>query len=528
MKEILAKIKEWWAKFTTRQRTVIISIVAAVVFTFVIIMFVLTKTQYTRLGNYETATQAAAVVEILESAGISHRETGNGLGVDVDIKQLSQANIALGAAGYVPYEYSSLSDVLSGGLSTTASDKEKLYTDHLRAKLERDLEQISSIKKAIVNLHVPEQVGTLLAQKQESSAYIQLELDGTFTSANAQNMAKAVQTFLGNENTANIVIVDSDANLLFSGEDDFSTAGVAHSMLELQHQAENLIDSRVKKVLLGTNQFYNIEVTSNLLVDYKSYEETIKKYYPNEGREEGMKAQESKYESESTNSGAAVPGAESNDGTVMVNPDGGDSSSTQTETEVHYLPNEDSKYIVTPAGSIDYGASSISIAMIKFDELHEEDAKSQGLLDGTTWEAYKAANSGDKKLEVDPDFYSMVAKATSMKEENITIIAYETPVFYDKEVKPINWANIISIGMLILILALLGFVILRSMSTQKEVAEEEELSVENLLQSTPDAELEDIDLETKSETRKMVEKFVDDNPEAAAALLRNWLNEEWG
>ena len=25
----------------------------------------------------------------------------------------------------------------------------------------------------------------------------------------------------------------------------------------------------------------------------------------------------------------------------------------------------------------------------------------------------------------------------------------------------------------------------------------------------------------------LIEKFVEDNPEAAASLLRNWLNEEW-
>ena len=28
--------------------------------------------------------------------------------------------------------------------------------------------------------------------------------------------------------------------------------------------------------------------------------------------------------------------------------------------------------------------------------------------------------------------------------------------------------------------------------------------------------------------RKLIEKFVDENPEAAANLLRNWLNEDWG
>ena len=59
---------------------------------------------------------------------------------------------------------------------------------------------------------------------------------------------------------------------------------------------------------------------------------------------------------------------------------------------------------------------------------------------------------------------------------------------------------------------------------------EPELSVENLLESTKEAEeeLEDIGFNEKSETRILIEKFVDENPEAAASLLRNWLNEDWG
>ena len=37
----------------------------------------------------------------------------------------------------------------------------------------------------------------------------------------------------------------------------------------------------------------------------------------------------------------------------------------------------------------------------------------------------------------------------------------------------------------------------------------------------------DIGVEDKSEARRIVEKFVEDNPDAAANLLRNWLNEDW-
>ena len=38
----------------------------------------------------------------------------------------------------------------------------------------------------------------------------------------------------------------------------------------------------------------------------------------------------------------------------------------------------------------------------------------------------------------------------------------------------------------------------------------------------------EIELEDKSDTRIMIEKFVDENPEAVASLLRNWLNDDWG
>ena len=56
------------------------------------------------------------------------------------------------------------------------------------------------------------------------------------------------------------------------------------------------------------------------------------------------------------------------------------------------------------------------------------------------------------------------------------------------------------------------------------------MSVESLLETTKEAEseqLEDIGFNEKSETRLMIEKFVDENPEAVAQLLRNWISDDW-
>jgi len=126
--------------------------------------------------------------------------------------------------------------------------------------------------------------------------------------------------------------------------------------------------------------------------------------------------------------------------------------------------------------------------------------------------------------------YSVVSDASGIAVEDITIVAYEEPFFVDKESAfHFEFTDVLQVVLIIIILLLLAYVVLRSFKRDKvEEEEPEELSVENLLQSMPTETLEDIELETKSETRKMIEKFVEENPEAVANLLRNWLSEDWG
>ena len=89
--------------------------------------------------------------------------------------------------------------------------------------------------------------------------------------------------------------------------------------------------------------------------------------------------------------------------------------------------------------------------------------------------------------------------------------------------------RVLLIVLAVLIVALLVFVIFKG-TTPVEVTElEPELSIEQLLATTKENQsLEDIEFSDKSEARTMIEKFVDEKPEAVAQLLRNWLNEDWG
>ena len=201
--------------------------------------------------------------------------------------------------------------------------------------------------------------------------------------------------------------------------------------------------------------------------------------------------------------------------------------STISEESRDYVPNETITSKSIPAGLIVYADSSIAVTAIDYNVVREEEASSQGLLDGISWEEYKANNQGRARIDVDPDLYSVVANATGINSENITIVAYRENVFFDREGFNVSVADVVQIVLIVVILALLGFVIFRSMRGEKEEAQDEELSVESLLQSVPE-DKEDIVFDDQSETRKLIDKFVDENPEAAASLLRNWLNEDWG
>ncbi|MDO4513601.1 MAG: flagellar M-ring protein FliF C-terminal domain-containing protein [Lachnospiraceae bacterium] len=531
IQELLNRIKEWWNKFTTKQKTIIIAVAAVVVLAMVILVTVLTRPQYTALANCETAKEASEITALLDSNDIKYEISSDGLSIRVNTTQESQARLLLGANDILAAGYG-IENVTDGGISTTEADKQKKYVVFLEKRLENDfIRTFSAIKSAHVMLHVPDNDGTLISKKEPSYAWVQLELQDEFTVDQAAFLAKAVSTALGNDDASRITIMDTDANLLYSGENDYSVTGSASSQLGVKEQAERIIRNKVTQVMLGTNLYSTIEVSSNLDIDFAEYEKTKHTYSAPEGMTQGLYAEAHIYNSESTNGNGGVPGTDSNlnnDRTTYMYQDFENSNSSTTEEDYKYVPNETIESEVIGPGVIKYENSSLAATAISYNILTEEDAKKQGLLDGITWEEYKAANNERTKLEIDPEMYQMVANATGIAQDRITIMAYSENWFIDAEGMGIGLTDIVQIILIFVILGLLGFVVLRSMKSAKPVEEEEELSVENLLQSTPDETLGNIEAETKSEIRLLIEKFVDENPEAAAVLLRNWLDEDWG
>ena len=175
--------------------------------------------------------------------------------------------------------------------------------------------------------------------------------------------------------------------------------------------------------------------------------------------------------------------------------------------------------------------SSIAVTLIKNVTYEETQAKKLGYLDGKDWDTFKSENSEQVSLNVDNSCVYIISKCTGIDPANISVVAYQKNSFQDKASSNILskasfWVQIVLAAA---ILGILVLVIIRSARPLTVEEKEPELSVEEMLASTRENQpsVDDIDLQEKSETRKAIEKFVDENPEAVALLLRNWLNEDW-
>ncbi|MBR6307637.1 MAG: flagellar M-ring protein FliF [Lachnospiraceae bacterium] len=529
LKEIWEKIVAWWNKFTSKQRTLIIVLAAVVVIAFVILYAVLTSPNYTMLEQCKSTKEASQITTVLEGAEIPYKVTDDGLQVKVPKKNLSQARLTLAGSGIVTSGYT-IDEALSGSFTVTEADKSKKYKLYLESTFEEDFVNVfPAINSCTVQLSLPENDGTLLSKDEEPGATIYLNIaEGEeFTTDNAASLAKAVATALGCKNANNIVIMDSDANLLYSGEDISSAAGNASTQLGVKADAENLLNQGVKKVIGGFGPFGDVKVASNLVIDFSTTEKTSHEYKPADGQSQGLYSERSSYTEESQGGGGGVPGTDSNSETTQYYQDNSYSNSTIEELYEKYLPNEFIENTQIPAGTVKYSESSVAVSSTNFIIVKEDDVKKQGLLDGITWEEYKAANSERTPITVTDEMIALVSRASGIPERNIQIVAYDENFFVDSEGLGIDIYDVIQIALIVIILALLGIVVIRSMRGDKSSEEPEELSVETLLQSNPEPTLDDIEIEESSETKRLIEKFVDENPEAVANLLRNWLNEGW-
>lgn len=138
LKAILDKITAWWKKFNTKQRSVLISIVAVVIVALVILGVVISRPTQVELVEAQSASEASTIKGVLEDNNISY-EVDSKLVFFVNKSDEVNAIMALGDNG-IPAQAYSIDNVTDGSFSTTEADKQKKSsTEELQNVIFRNL-----------------------------------------------------------------------------------------------------------------------------------------------------------------------------------------------------------------------------------------------------------------------------------------------------------------------------------------------------------------------------------------------------
>jgi flagellar M-ring protein FliF len=526
LKSIGKQLLNLWNKYTAKQKTLIVSVVCVVIVALAILIFLMSRVDYRQLKVCDTPKEASEIATLLSENNIKYDIDTNTNAVRVDNKDYNDAFILLNMND-ISTEDVSIDDLLGNSLSTTNADRVLKVNLYFQSKLRNDLKKFEGIDDAKVYYIPRDSADELFASEAtDTSASVLLTVNDDFKAATAQTIAEIVASIIGNQSADKIRVSDQYGNLLYGGSEDLYNSSF-NSKEEYKEKLTNNIVNRLVGLLIKTG-YADATVGPNFSYDMNKVSELLTEYSAPEGMEQGLYSHSYTYETESSGSSGGTPGTSSNDGVTYETEDSSSSNSTSNTEEYDYTPNEKVTNTEYEMGAFQADQSSVSIVLTKVTSYTEKELKDSGVLAGTTFDAYVKANSDLVEATVDQSIYTLVSTATGIAEDKITIKAFDKSVFVPTTTTAKSWTDYLQIALAVLIVGLLVFVVFKGVKPVEVTELEPELSVEQLLATTKENQsIEDIEFNEVSEVRRMIEKFVDEKPEAVAQLLRNWLNEDW-
>lgn len=535
VREIPARLAEFWNKYTSKQKTIIIAVICIVLLLIAGVGYLVSRPTWTRFQEFSSLEDASAMTNALRDENIAYKTSKDGLTIYVHDNQMTNALYTMSDNNLADSGYT-WDDAFDNSLSTTESEKSQKRVLALQSQLKKSMREYSFIDDADVFIDVPQSTYSVLDEQGATSVTARIDVNEANQKLLTTDTAQALASWLGNAvgtTTDHVIINDSDGNCVYNGSNSEGLGGaLTGGVIEFSEKLRNNIAGNITDLLVKCG-YDDIKVgTQGIRFDTSKVERLTRDYSVDEGREEGYATNKYTYKSEGTSGLAGgIPGTDTNDNDevdYVLNTGGTNNQSLEIERLEGLLPDETIENIKQETPAIQYDESSLGIVVTRFLVYDEDQLKKNGTLDNMTFEEFMAANNTRNVIQITDEELNMIAMASGVDAANITVVGYEVPQFVESTGSARSISDYLMIILAVLIIALLIFVVLRGTAPVQIEEAEPELSVEQLLATTKENQsLEDIEFSDKSETRKMIEKFVDENPEAVAQLLRNWITADW-
>ena len=524
LENMLRQVREFFARLQRKDKIRLGILAAVVIVLAVVVVAVLSRTNYVLLYAAESSAEAGEITEALREMGESYRIDGNK--VLVPDGRHGDLRVRLAAQGVLDaedFDRSYLNE--AAGFNITSEHSKQLYEAQAGADIRTQLLQYDMLSNAMVTVNFGESSPYVITQgvKDATCAVVVTVRNGLrLTETQAGAIAETVRGNVPGIKNENIAISDSNMNLypVTDGSTDINTE--INSRIAIQNLLQQQFIAQGEQLLTPMLGIGNFQVTASVLLNYdKVLIEQIEFFPPIPGNEDGLIRSASELYESQRNRGAAggVPGTDPNGmGTVeypYVNLEENEEY-RKGVFERNFELNETRTYIEREQGRVEKASISILINSEAVEEDYSNGIRnliSMGLgIPANNIAVEYAAFPGDgidwEKVQADMDAYQMQLRRQEILQEVL------------------RWAVILLLGLAFMSL-------IKAIVRAIKGPEPEELALEGgeydyLIDDDYDEldEFDDVELNTKSTALEQIERFIDKDPAAVAQLLRNWLTDD--
>ena len=522
----LDQAREFWGGLEKSQKTRIYITSALVVAAVAVLLFVVTKPNRMTLISVNDKAQVGEMSQILNDAGIWNRIEDGGSSIVIDTKNNDRSQVILAQEGY-PKDGLAFEDAISMiGLTTTDNEKKRIWKAQTTADIEKKIKMLDNISDATVQLAIPEKsifltdsqmplhpASTVTIWPKDGKALLPTQIDG---------IKQIVMGSVEDMTLDNISVIDNQGYPL-EGSTNVDPMTLLPNQEELRGKYTKDMENKVFRLygMSKNDAFDRFTVVASPFLDFAPQEYTNENISSPDGFEAGDGAllERHVHKEDATNySIGGVPAMDTNPGeTVPIYPmQGGEGTGNYSlsDDQTAYAYNKRVETGAKALGEFVPDKSSLSIVLYYGIDVADD----SNLTDDFIKEVQSAA-SGATGIPLSNVFVSKVKTS-----KPVTPIVTIT----ERVQKAVADYGVLAL-LLLLILAMILSLFIRGKKKEDEQVEDLQLQIaEGIIEpEEPARQYQDIDITEKSEIREQLEKLIKQRPEAVAALLRNWLSDEW-
>ena len=504
---------------------------------FVYIATQLNTTDYSVLYTDLELEDAKQIVERLEGENIKYKLTKNGTEILVPTEVVNKmrvdtAELALASKGSnVGYELFDNTDALG----TTNFVQNVNLIRALEGELARSVRSVDNIKSARVHLVLPKREMFSKEEQEPSASVVIRTISGQLSPQSVAAIQKLIAASVPKLSVKKVAIVDSSGNLL-TEEKNKALMDLDHNE-DLRQEMERQMTDRVQNLLDKSIGEGKSRVQVYLEMDFDQVV-TNEEIYDPDGQVVRSEASSSSSSVTSEKNAPVTVAQNIPNGDNVVNGDGNETQSANTESTVNYEISKIVRNKVKNSGTI----SRMTTAVI-VDGIYEKDAEGKIVYRPRTEEEMQKLDEliksavgynqdrGDM-VEVKNIQFARNQQLEPEKIEEILILGFTK----DEVIRIAEGIGVALVAILVIVLVIRPLINNAFDMSNKgndtrllgENAEEDNLLLSNFLNDDTDAgadmiNLNKIDGRVKASSVKRINDIVEKNPDTAVNIVRGWL-----